>query len=269
MSDTGTGTATPWLDSITDTDIKGAIQNAGWDKLPVHEAVAAATKSFRDTQAHLGVPAAELLRLPKADDAAAVKAFWERLGAPKEAKGYAFEGVSFGDTDLDARFRDGFRGEAAALNMPKDMADRVMGWVQKNITEVNKAQSDIAAGQLQEEQAALDKAWGPRKDIYTAMAKTAALKLGQEYADGVAALEGKVGYAKVLDMFRKLGEMTGEAKFFGGTATGQEGPMNKDQASARLSELMSDREGWAKRYMAGGVDEKKQFQALTSIIAAG
>src|SRR5262245_39038392 len=46
-------------------------------------------------------------------------------------------------------------------------------------------------------------------------------------------------------------------------------PTNATAARAALDQKMADKDGWAARYLLGGVAERKEFDTLTGMIAGG
>ncbi len=81
----------------------------------------------------------------------------------------------------------------------------------------------------------------------------------------VAALEKAVGYAKVMDLFRNIGSKIGEDRFVSGGGSNTGNVMTKEQAIAEKAALKRD-EAWVSRYLKGGVEEKRQLNALDRII---
>jgi hypothetical protein len=101
-------------------------QNNGWDKDPVIAAIEA-SKSHRELQKFHGVPASQLVKLPKdAADEAGWKAVYSRLGMPAEAKDYDLSGVKRADgTDVDQALADTLR---AALHRGRVARTRRPRW---------------------------------------------------------------------------------------------------------------------------------------------
>src|SRR5262245_18251845 len=124
MSDAPTTPAAPTWFTGMDADLIGHIQTKGWDKLSPEQAAVEITRAHRAAEQHVGVPADQILRLPKdANDAEGWKATFQKLGAPADAKDYDFSSVTFDDEALSIRFQNAFRETASKLNMPKGMAE--------------------------------------------------------------------------------------------------------------------------------------------------
>lgn len=256
----------PWHDGV-DQETLGHWQNKGYDLKDPKAVAVAATKAHREAERLIGAPAAQMVRLPtETSDAEGWKAVWSRLGAPADAKEYGLPALKDKDGKvaneaLDTHLRSLF----GKHSVPKAMADAIAsGLVEFDVAHA-KRQADEAAVALEAERGALKQNWGTNYDAHMLVAKNAAAKLGVA-PEAVSALErmDKVGYAKVMEMFRNLGTMMGEAKFItnpqDSTAT-----MTVEQAIARKADLMKD-EAWRDRYMKGGTVENKELQGLLAII---
>src|SRR5262245_8910211 len=116
----------PWfkgVEGITSEEI-GHIQNKGWDK-DVKAAALGAVRAHREAERLIGVPANEMLRMPKPEDQAGWSAFHQRLGRPLDKTGYDLSVIEMKDTNgvvTNAAFVDFVRDQAFALNLSKDAA---------------------------------------------------------------------------------------------------------------------------------------------------
>lgn len=264
----GTGDPPPAWHAGLEADLVGHAQNRGWDKLDPAKAAQEALKAHREAEKMIGIPADRVLKLP-ADktNEAEWKSIWQRLGVPVDAKEYDFSTVKNAKGEpIAPALADAIRAEAFAANVPKDAVSRVAAAVVKHLDATQTEAAAVAAGKLAEEKAALNTNWGANRDANMIVARQGAAKLGIT-PEEVQALESVIGYAKVMETFRKVGAATGEAPFIasGGTKDGS-GVMSKEQAVARKTELMGDKE-WAKRYLDGGVAEKREMTALNTLIA--
>src|SRR5258708_32263958 len=83
----------PWYDGV-DSDTVGYIQNRGLDKVDAKNAFLAAVKAHKEAEKLIGVPADQVLRLPKdANDTSGWNTVKDRLGRPKDASGEDFTAV--------------------------------------------------------------------------------------------------------------------------------------------------------------------------------
>lgn len=248
-----------------DAEIVGYLQNRGWHDKPANEVALEAVKAHRAAEQMIGVPADRVVKLPAdASDEAGWKAVWAKLGKPADPKEYDFSTVKIGDTALTQADQDYLRGVANDLNLSKEGALRLA-------SDFAKRQSDAAAGtiaertaKIAEEKAALAANWGPNAEANLYVAKQTALKLGVT-PEQVQALEDTVGYAKVMELFRNIGQKTGEASFVSNGQEFNKGVMTREQASARKAELLND-SAWTARYQAGDAQANRELQALLTII---
>ncbi len=258
------GGAKPWHDGV-DAEILGHWQNKGWKVEDPREIALAATKQAREAEKHFGVPADQLLKMPKADAKPEdVQAFWARLGAPKEAKEYDFSSVKMNGEALPESLDAAMRAALAQAFVPKDKATSIAAGVAKALESANTQESTVAAGKLAEEKAKLAADWKANYDFNHLKAMEGARRLGIT-PDAVKALEGQIGYAAVMEAMRKIGSATSEDTFIERGATGGGVPHTRDGAVARKSELMADK-AWSDRYLKGGVPEKQEMDRLNTMI---
>lgn len=266
-----TGTPPPqdtaWHSGL-DADLKGHVANRGWDKLDATSALQQAVKAHREAERLIGVPAEQVLRLPKdINDTEGYGRIYKALGAPADAKEYDFSGVKFADnSELNPEFAEGLRGLAAKLHLPKDGAVEVAKWVASTIDADEAKETAEYTAKLTAEKETLAKNWGANAGVNKIIAQNAATKLGVD-AEAMAALEKSIGYAKVMDMFRNIGSKIGEDKFVNnGNGSGSD-VMTADQAQAKLDMLARD-EGWMTKFNAGDITAKTEFDNLTKLITA-
>jgi len=257
----------PWHTGV-DPAILGHWQNKAYDLTDPAKVAIETTKAAIEAQKFVGVPPEQILKLPKdAADEAGWKGVWERLGAPKEAKDYTFEGIKFGDNDLEPAFVDSMRAALAAAAVPKDKAPAIVKGVIKYLTDAEAAETANATAALAVEKDALTKSWGTNFEVNKLTAMQGAKRLGVD-PSVIESLETKVGlgYSKVMEMFRKIGAATSEDTFVEGKNIST-GPATVAGARARLAELQADKE-WSSRLLKGGVPERREFDSLTQMIAS-
>lgn len=257
--------AGPWHAGI-DAEVIGFWQNKG---LPVDDPKALSTKlteQYRAAEKHIGAPPDEILRMPKANAAEAdVKAFWQRLGVPAEAKEYDFSTIKRADnTDLQPGFADAMRAALHTNFVPKDRAGAIVASVVKALDSADAEKAGAAAAKLTEEKAALLKNWGTNADFHKLTAMQGAKRLGVA-PETVAALENSIGYAAVMEMFRKIGGATSEDTFVEGK-TPSSGSMTREMAVSRKAELMAD-SAWQQRFLSGDAAAGTEMRNLDYMIA--
>jgi hypothetical protein len=256
-----------WYEGKADAETVGYLQNRGWhEKDPVTVALEA-SKAHREAEKFIGVPANELIRLPKTPADAGWDQVWQRLGAPVDKTGYDFSTVKKADgTDIDQGFKDFLAESSASLRLPKETAAALGQAVVKHQETVAAAAQAERTAALETERQTLAKNWGANMEANKFVAKQAALALGVD-PETVQALENQVGYAKVMEMFRNIGAKIGEDKFVSSGGNPNNGIMTVEQAVAQKKTLMNDT-AWAKRYMDGDAAAKREMTALNTIIVS-
>jgi hypothetical protein len=262
---TGGGAAKPWYDGVAGVDpaIVGHWTNKGWHTKTAPEVALEATKAWKAAEGFVGVPADQILRMPKdAADEAGWNTVYNKLGRPTDAAGYDLSAVKRADgTALDADTEAFIRERAFKLNLPKDKAAELASEIVKREDSTRAAAEVEKQAKLVEQKTALDKNWGPNKEANLFIAKRAAQALGVDPAT-VAALENQVGYDKVMNMFLSIGQKIGEDNFVSNTNnSGAPGVMTRDQAVAKIADLKGD-EVWRKAYLNGDAVKKREMEAL-------
>lgn len=264
---TATTATLPWHHGV-DAEILGHWNNKGV-KLDDPKFVAVEmSKQAREAEKYIGVPPAQLIKLPKdANDQAGWNTVYSRLGVPAEAKDYDFTGIKHADgKELPAALADALRPALLAARVPKDRGAEVAKAVVKHLDDINAASTAEATAKVDAEKAELAKSWGKNADFNRLTAMQGAKRLGVD-PETVALLEKHVGYSKVMEMFRKIGAGTNEDTFHDGGGPGGTGtPTTVEGAKSRLAELQRD-PAWAKRWADGDPVAKKEWQDLTVIIA--
>lgn len=250
----------PWFAAL-DPEHQGHLQNKGWDKLDPAAAAIELTKAWKGAEKLIGIPRDELLRMPKQGDAEAEKAFWSKLGAKEKVEEYDFSNLKFKD---DKPLDDGFvaivRGAAHELHLPADKANefvrRIMGHMES--TKANEVAQATATKQAEETK--LNDSWGAQKDNNLLVAQRAVQSLGIE-PEAVKALEGVVGYSKVMEMFRDLGTRMNESRFVEGDKGGQATAPTYEQALAQKADLMRDHV-FVKNWINNGPNSPERIKIL-------
>lgn len=259
--------ATPWYQGKIDADLIGHAQNAGWKLDDPAVLAGEALKAHREARKFIGVPENQLLRLPAdAKDEAGWNTVHTRLGKPKEAKDYDLSSVKFADgTAIDEAFADTIRQTSFSNHLSKDAATAFAQSVVKFMEGKDASEAAELTAKLNGQKEALKKNWGNSFDINRITAVQGAKRLGVSEEE-VASMEGVVGYDRIMEMFRKIGVGTNEDTFQE-TNKGTDNPKTVESAQARLNELMDDK-AWGKRLTEGDAMARREFQALTELIAS-
>jgi len=257
-------TPAPWHTGI-ESEIIGHWQAKGWDISDPKIVATEATRAYKGVEKFIGTDPSQMLRVPKdATDTAGWKAFYQRLGAPSDAKEYDFSAVKHvNDKAPDASLVEAIRGIADQFHVPKDRAADLLKAVIKHMDDGQAAALATSKAALDAERATLDKSWGLNKEINRLEALKGANKLGFT-AEDVSNLEKSVGYAKTMEALRRVGVAGREADFVeGGAVNGR--PATNEAAAARRAQLMND-DGFNKRYLAGDVQAVNEMRQLNAQI---
>lgn len=272
----GQGTPPAWFAAL-DAEHVGHIQTRGWDKLDPAVAAQEAVKGHVAASRMLGVPQEQLLRLPKdAADSDGWRNVWQRLGAPKDAKDYNFEGVDLGDSGTTNSFMDAMRQTAAAANMPVQTAAEVAKGFQKWLADRATSYDTEVAANVAAADKAIKENWGKEHEHFSYIAKQGrealAARLGERLGpqlDAAFNLLREQGFGELAaELGRVAGAGLGEDRSGGGSGSGGSGPakLTVEMAQARLAELSRDT-AWAARRMAGDTDAAREFAMLIRTIA--
>lgn len=243
-----------------DAETQGFFKNKGWDAKPHGEVLGALANSYREAEKFLGAPKDELVRLPKATDAEAVKAFRLKIGAGEKPEDYDFKDVKYADgTELNEDFVTMMRNTFVAKGVAKDDALEIVKSVVKFIDDSDASEATVRLGKIAAANDELRKSWGNNMEANTFIAKQAAAKLGLD-KEVLEAME-QVSPVKFAQALLKIGQMMGEDNFVKSPAHGK-GVMTTDQAAARLSQLTADT-AWAAKLAAGDTAALAEFDALT------
>lgn len=253
----------PWYEGKATPEIIGHWDNKQWGREDPVKIALEATKQASELQKHFGVPPERLIKLPEGNDPAQWKSVWQRLGVPAEAKDYDFSTVkNAAGEPMDTKLADTLRAEMHARNVPKDAAVEIAKAMVKHQDTVAAEQSALQTGKAAEEKAKLSASWKGKEDINLLQARVGAEKLGFT-PEEVAALEKSTGYAKTMEAFRRVGALSAEDRFVEGGSGPGGSPATAEGAGARLTQLMADKDGWAKRLLANDPAAKAEFDQLT------
>lgn len=242
-------------------DLRGFAELKGWDT--AEKAIA----SYRDLEKHMGVPAEQLLKLPKdAADVDGWNAVKQRLGFAPPAKAEDYDiAVPEGQSDAFAKaMRELFHKNGVPADMAKALVDG------NNAYWAEQAKADEAAMETANANAmtALKTEWGANFDKLSQMADRARAELAPKMGlneDMLGLLTDVLGPAVTLKMFAGLGESIGEAKYRTGEST-TVGPLTPEGALAKREMLINDQD-WQRRYQAGDVRARQEWDQVNQTLA--
>lgn len=273
MSDTSTTTTPPpttppttptpaWHDGVAD-DVKGFWQNKGLPLDNPKEFGTKLTELYRSAEKFIGVPPDQVVKIPKADAPPEdIRAYYERLGAPKEGKDYDLTAIK------DATIAEQLRATMYERGASKDLAAAIAASVAKSLESKATTDSNLTTQKLTEQKDALKANWGDKYEYNHLQAIEGARRLGIA-PDAVKALETVIGFDKLMESMRKIGANTREDTFVERGAGGAAGDVTtREGAVSRKQELMAD-VAWADRYLKGGATEAREMTRLNTLIDGG
>lgn len=251
--------------SALEPELLGHIQNKGWDKLDMASAAVEAAKAHREAQKYLGVPAEQLLRIPRHDDLEGQKALWQRLGAPADASGYDLSLVKFADgSELSDEFASTLKTAAAELNLPAGVLPTLASKLAAYFDAEEANSTAEAASKLAAEKDTLSRNWGANYEGNVQIARKGAEAVGLG-ADFLNAIEQSAGYAAVMEGLRKIGVASGAANHLtatlGGDGTSNPALASREQALARIDELKADK-AWGAKWVRGDAAAVRELEDL-------
>lgn len=250
----------PWYGSF-DPDLKGYIETKGF---PADEkGLSALASSYRNLEKHFGVPAEQLLKLPKDEnDKDGWGKIYERLGRPEKPEGYQLP-TPEGDDGEYANFISKVMHD---LGITKKQAQALAAKQNEFIGEMTKREVAAYQETIKTQDQALKSEWGPAYDKHVQIAKGAFAELGLK-PEVVDAMEKAIGFAETMKFFHTIGSKIGEDKFVSAEGSpGFAGAMSPAAAAARIDAIKGDPVLSAK-YIAGDAALKAEMDKLHHILA--
>ncbi len=253
-----------WYEGL-DEPILQHVQAKKWDTLDAPSAAKAIAQAHLAAQRFIGVPAEQIVRLPKGVDDPNFPDVYKRIsemGAPKDASGYSFAGVE-GITEEDAKFVSEL---AAELKLPVNSAASVAQKLVSRQASVASANAERTAVSTAAEQAVLRQTWGANYDLNDFRVNRVAEQLGWDKSV-IDTLHATVGGTKVLNGLLSLASKMSEATFLKGETSTNSATMSKQEAAEAKDIWMKD-EARVKKYLNGDMDERKYITGLDQVLSA-
>lgn len=210
-----------------------------------------------------GVPEERLLKLPEKLEGDEARAVFERLGAPKDVKGYEIPR----DEKSDQKFL-GWAEETFLKNsLTKTQAQGVVGAFndfQKAQVQAHQESQRLA---IQHADESLKTEWGPHYEKNLTIAKQGARILGLDAKtlDVIEAVQGRESLFKTL---QKIGVSVGESDFVSPNSGAPAVPLTTEQANAKIKEMMQDKK-FVKKVSRGDADALATWNELNRLAAPG
>lgn len=231
------GAANDWHAGFDD-DTKGWLGGMGIDKLPANEALAKVIPMYRGAEQKLGVPADQLLRMPKDDnDADGFKAVMAKLGAPETPDGYGLK-VDDGQPDEFLKTATGWFHE---LGIPKRQAAGLAGKWNEYVASQQTAAAEAQKARNDADYDALQKEWGDADFDAKIELGNRVIRAAGLSDDEAKQINAAIGLKRAAHLFAYLGGAMGEDRFKGGEyGGGNRFQMSPTQLRARIGEIQAD-----------------------------
>lgn len=259
--------ATAWYEGF-DADTKAYITNNGHGTKTLAEAFAETAKAHQAAQSYIGVKPEQIVKLPADDNPEAWKDVWRKLGAPDSPDKYDFTTVKKADGSAPDEADIAFvRATAAKLNLPLAAAQALASELTARQDKATQDAGIVLAGRVAEQKTALRTQWAQNFEANEFVARQAMAAFGLT-PEQIAGVENSPNVAAAMETWRQIGTRIGEDKFVnnGGGPRPAGGAMTLEEARGRKAELMGDGD-WTKRFLAGGVEEKRTMAQIDNMIA--
>lgn len=245
-----------WTSGLSDIQ-KGFAQNKGF-KGPQD-----VVESYQNLEKLMGAPRERLITLPENLETPEGRAVFERLGTPKEAKGYDFKVPEKGG---DPKLAEWAAQKFFEAGVPKNMADKIMSaWNERAEATKTQAAESLKAAQATADMA-LRQEWGMAYDKNKNLVDQAARVAGMG-TEEVTALTTGLGPEKAAKLLLKIGQSVSESAFISGGPSG-DSSLAPEQARSKIEELTSDK-AWVQRYLSGDMTAKREMERLQKMKTGG
>lgn len=259
---TTTAADAKWYAGLSDPDLRGFAELKGWDTPDK------ALISYRNLEKFQGLPPERLAKIPDAADTAGWGEFNKRFGwaPPEKAEDYGFKAPD----GMDGSLLGPLAERMHKLGLPADKAKGVVDGYYEVLGEALKAEEASITAANDREVVELKSEWGAEFDKLDQQAQRASAEffkrsgLTDEHQSLMRDAMGPKAFSK---LWAEIGATMGEATFVTGDKGPAMGSMTPEAAQARLNQLGQDT-AWFKRFEAGGVPERQEFQKLQTILAS-
>lgn len=214
--------------------------------------------SYRNLEKLTGVPADQILKLPKDDSPDAWNPIYDKLGRPKTADEYGLP-VPEGDKGEFAKTAATWMHEAG-LNgkQARNIAEK---WNAHVAAEMTK-NAEAAKARVNEEVTQLKADWGPQFDAHAALVDKAAQAFGLS-DEHLKAMRDSMGPRAAMKFLHAVGSKLGvEGDFVSGEGkVGANAFSTPEAAQARIAALRKD-QAWVARFSKGDVEARAEMRRL-------
>lgn len=238
-------------------EIREAVVKAGFKDV---QGIASA---YIAAQKLIGVPADQIIRMPKADDLTGMRAAIAKFGVPAKVEDYKIDVGAGADPEFVKTAAGWFHEVGIPAWQGKELAKKWEDFGNKQI----EAGQTAWATQVTKDTTELHAEWGDNKNV-NLLALKEAQKFGGFEDKEIDAMARAVGLKKTFAFLAKVGTPLLPDQFKGGQGggSGAFNTMTAQEAAARRTTLMSDRE-WGKRYIAGDREARAEMDAINAALA--
>ena len=240
-----------WAGAIPDETVRG------WTLAKGYKDVAGLAQSAWNQEKLLGVPADQIVKLPKDDNAEAWSTVYDRLGRPKDPKEYGLP-VPEGDKgEFAATAAKWFHEAGLSARQARVVAER---W-NAHVVATTKTQTDTATAAEQAEGVKLKADWGAKFDENVKLVDAAAVTFGMT-AEQLLALKTVMGPSAAMKFVHAIGSKLGvEGTFVSADRMAGGQFTTPELAKARIEALKGDK-GFIARFTSGDVDARAEMRKL-------
>jgi len=246
-----------WTDGLNEAS-QGFVENKGW------KSADQMLDSYQNLEKTMGVPADQVLRLPKEGDSEGWGSVYNRLGRPEEPSGYKLNEVEVPDGGVD--LTSNLREWAHEAGLSQEQAAKIYDNYNARLGEVTQEIQVQKAEQSAADEQALRKEWGNAWDENIAAGVRFRQRFGLDDAM-VDKLEDALGLRGLLELSASIGRGLGEHSMPTGAEDGGESlpfGMTPAAAKAKIADLTLDKD-FMDQYMDGRKEAVARMTRLHSI----
>jgi hypothetical protein len=210
-----------------------------------------------------GVPDERLLRLPEKLEGDVVRPIFEKLGMPKEPKGYE---LPRDEKTSDPKFLDWAEGTFHKNHLTKAQAQGMQKAYDEYAQAQRQAQTNALQNSIMQAEEKLKGEWGASYEQNVNLAKQGAKILGMD-AKTLDTLEMLQGRETLYKTLQRIGVGVGESTFVDGSGASKP-ELTQEQAQAEMKQLMTDQK-FQKQFNKGSKEAIDRWTKLNQLAAPG
>lgn len=230
---TAAPTAFSWDAVQLSPETKQLVADRKWENIDT------ALNSYRNLEKLTGVPADQIIKLPKDNDPKAWDAVYNRLGRPETADKYTIP-VPEGDKgEFAGVAKTWFHEAGVSQSAATKLAERWNGYMAEQAKQMEAVQTEKNQASV----ADLKQTWGAEYDKKAQVVDRAADSFGMNQ-DQLSALKQVLGPKGAMEFLYNIGSKvaTEERQPVGMSQTGATAEMTPEQAQAKIAELRHDKD---------------------------